>query len=67
MINDHYGLQFVLNSSPGKIKAKAAELAKKNHVAKINSVERKMLERLQAIKAEIRAKKEAARRGGFPR
>lgn len=67
MLNDHYGLGYVLNSSPGEIKAKVMELAKKNHVAKINKFEHKMLTRQQEIKAEIRAKKEAARRARFPK
>lgn len=64
---DHYGLGYVLDSSPGEIKAKIQELAKKNHVAKINSIERKMLKRLQQLKAEIREAKEGARRKEFPR
>ena len=53
MAYDHYGLGYVLDSSPGEIKVKVRELAKKNHIAKINSLERKMLKRLQALKAEI--------------
>ena len=64
---DHLGLDFVLNSSPGVIKAKVEELAKRNHIAKINSIERKMLKKLQEIKAEIRERKEADRRARFPR
>lgn len=64
---DHYGLGYVLDSSPGEIKTKVQELAKKNHVAKINSVEKKMLKQLQQLKAEIREAKEAARRREFAR
>lgn len=67
MSYDHYGLQFALNASPGEIKVKLAELAKKNHIARIGAADRKMLVRLQEIKAELREKKEAARRERFPK
>jgi len=64
---DHLGLDYVLNSSPGEIKVKVEELAKRNHIAKINSIERKMLKKLQEVKAEIRAKKEAERQARSPK
>ena len=67
MSYDHFGLQFVLDSPSGVIKARVKELAKKNHIAKITAADRKPLKRLQEIKAEIRAKKEAARRARFPK
>jgi len=67
MLYNHLGLDYVLNSSPGEIKAKVEELAKKNHIAKINGLDRNMLKRLQEVKAEIRAKKEAERQARSPK